>query len=79
VVIHIASSGVIKRVPCRSILALLLERADPPSVIVSVVDVAVPFGVNIAGLNVPVDPAGRPEIVNEIGLGNPFAVGVAII
>ena len=60
-------------------LALRLETADPPSAIISVVDVAFPFGVSITGLNVAMEPAGRPEILNDMGLGNPFAVGVAVI
>jgi hypothetical protein len=79
VVIQIANRGIIKRVPCTSMLALCLETADPPSVIVSAVGVAFPFGVSITGLNVAVEPAGRPETPNEIALGNPFAVGVAVI
>jgi hypothetical protein len=60
-------------------LALRRETAAAPSVIVSVVAVAFPLGVSIAGLNDAVEPAGRPEILNEIELGNPFGVGVAVI
>lgn len=59
--------------------AALPETAEDPSVIVKVVGVAVRLGVNVAGLKEAVVPAGRPEIVNNTELGNPFAVGVAVI
>lgn len=59
--------------------AALRETAEVRSVIVKVVGVALPLGVNIAGLNEAVAPAGSPETANKIELGNPFAVGVAVI
>ena len=60
-------------------LVLRRETAEAPSVIVSVVVVAFPLGVSIAELNDAVVPVGSPETLNEIELGNPFAVGVAVI
>jgi hypothetical protein len=79
VAIQTAINGGIKRAPYTSMLAFRLETADPPSVIINVVDVAFPFGVSIIGLNLAMEPAGTPETLNEIALGNPFAVGVAVI
>jgi hypothetical protein len=63
----------------RFVPALRIEAAEAPSVMVNVVDVTFPLGVSIGGLNEAVDPAGSPETLNEIELGNPFAVGVAVI
>jgi hypothetical protein len=60
-------------------LELRWETAETPSVIVNVVAVAFLLGVSIAGLNEAVAPDGSPETLNEIGLANPFAVGVAVI
>lgn len=74
-----AARGGINCVPCTLILAFLLEAVDPPSVIVSIVGVAFPFGVSIVGLNEPVKSVGTPETLNRIELENPFAVGVAVI
>jgi len=65
--------------PGRLAPVLRPEIAELPSVIVNVVGVAFPLGVNIAGLNEAVAPAGSPETLNEIELANPFAVGVAVI
>jgi hypothetical protein len=59
--------------------AALRETAEDPSVIVKVVCVTLRLGVNVGGLKEAVAPAGRPEIVNNTELGNPFAVGVAVI
>ena len=55
------------------------ETAGAPSVIVNVVDAAFPLGISVVGLNEAMTPAGSPEMLNEIELGNPFAVGVAVI
>lgn len=76
--IHIASNGWSRPVPPRT-FAALREAVDDPLVSVSVVTLEVSLGVSIAGLNDAVVPAGSPEMLKEIGLGKPFAVGVTVI
>ena len=76
--IHIATSGWSRLVPPRT-FAPLRDAVEGPLVTVSVVTVVLPLGVSIAGLNDAVVPAGSPEMLKEIGLGKPFAVGVTVI
>jgi len=76
--IHIANNNWTGVPPERLAPVTRGEAAEAASVIVNVVAVTFPLGVSVAGLNEAVDPAGSPETLNEIELGNPFAVGVAV-